>query len=520
VSFIIDRRWLLAGAASAATAFSTSGLTAPATPFTLGVAAGDPLTDGFVIWTRLATRPLAEDGQGGMSAPVDVRWEVADDPGFRRVAQKGRATAHRALAHAVHVEVGGLNPGRPYWYRFAAQGHRSAVGKAATAPLRETRQAPVKLAVASCSHYEAGYFAAYRHMAAEQPDVVAFLGDYFYEYSYQGSTRAFVRPYDQPKEVKSLAQYRNRYAIHRRDPDLQALHAAAPCLMTWDDHEVQNDYAGRWSQNPNIPVDEFLLRRAAAYQAYYEHMPLRARSFPKGPDMRIYDRLRYGDLVEFTVLDGRQLRTHMQPCPLPETRRGHVAPTSCPDLVDPSRSMLGFEQERWLADGFRLADARWNVVCQDLLIAQLKQVGADGTVGHYTDGWDGYQATRSRMLTALAEARTRNPVFLAGDVHSFWANDLKADFNDPGSKTVATEFVGTSITSDNPPHERFQTLLPNNPHVKFMDARRHGYMALTIAPDRIDVRYQAISDRKDPKASVSTLARFVVEDGKTGVVAA
>ncbi|HZZ36721.1 MAG TPA: alkaline phosphatase D family protein, partial [Caulobacteraceae bacterium] len=417
---VLDRRGLLilGGASAVGLAFSTSGLAATRDPFTLGVASGDPLTDGFVIWTRLAPTPLAEDGAGGLTAPVDVAWEVAADPAMRRIVQRGRAVAHAGLAHSVHVEVGGLNPGRPYWYRFTAQGHRSPVGRVLTAPMRGTAQTSLRLAVASCSHWEKGWFSAYRHMAAEHPDLVLFLGDYMYEYSYSGPrAEGIVRHHDSPNEVKTLPAYRNRYALHRTDKDLQAVHLAAPCLMTWDDHEVQNDYANKWSADPSIPPDAFLKRRAAAYQAYYEHMPLRTRSSPRGPDMRVYDRLRFGDLAEFTVLDGRQYRT-MQPCGSATNRRGHVADASCTERTDPSRTMLGAAQERWLHDGFRAADARWNIVAQDLLIASLTQRGANGVVGHYTDGWDGYTATRDRTLKALDEARTPNPVFLGGDIHS------------------------------------------------------------------------------------------------------
>ncbi len=324
-----------------------------------------------------------------------------------------------------------------------------------------------------------------------------------------------MRHHDSPNEVKTLAAYRNRYALHRTDHDLQGLHATAPCLMTWDDHEVQNDYANKWSQDPSIPPDEFLKRRAAAYQAFYEHMPLRALSSPHGPDMRVFDRLKFGDLAEFTVLDGRQYRS-MQPCGSPTNRRGHVAPDSCAERTDPSRTMLGADQEAWLYEGFRKADARWNIIAQDLLVAQCLQSGANGVVGHYTDGWDGYPATRDRMLTALAEARTRNAVFLGGDIHSFWTTDLKTNFDDPAAPAVATEFVGTSITSDNPPHDAFAAMLPRNPHVKFMDSRHQGYISIDLAPDRMTTRFQAISDRADPKATVATLATFVVEDGRAG----
>ncbi len=487
-------------------------------PFTLGVASGDPASDGFVIWTRLAPQPLAPDGRGGIAGAVEVRWQVAADEAMRQVAAQGTAQADDRFAHSVHVEVAGLKPDRPYWYRFQALGERSPVGRARTAPLPGARLQHLRLAMASCSHFEKGFFSAYRHMAEEQPDLVLFLGDYIYEYSERAGrddARA-VRRHDQAEEITDLSGYRRRYAQYKTDPDLQALHGAAPCLMTWDDHEVQNDYANRWSQNPGITEADFLRRRAAAYRAFYEHMPLRRRSIPNGPDMRVYDRLRFGDLAEFTVLDGRQYRS-IQPCALPSSRKGHVAPESCTERTDPGRTMLGLEQERWLYDGFNRASTRWTVIAQDLLVAPFLQE-RDGVVGHFTDGWDGYPANRERMLAALAHSPARNPVFLGGDFHAFWTNDLKADFGDLRSRTIATEFVGTSITSDGPPYEPFMKMMPENPHVKFFDSRVHGYVSIDLAPERMEARLRTISDRRDPRAGVSTLKRYVVEDGKPGAV--
>ena len=518
-----DRRALLrvGAAVLAAPLVARSGLAfASSDPFTLGVASGDPSPDGFVIWTRLAPEPLAPDGRGGLTAPVPVSWEVAADEAFTRIVRRGRTTADPRLAHSVHVEVAGLAPGRPYWYRFSAQGARSASGRARTAPRPGDHLTQLKIAVASCSNYEVGYFSAYRHMAEEAPDVALFLGDYIYESSRTGPAAAnIVRHHDRPGQISDLTGYRNRYALHRMDADLQALHHAAPAIMTWDDHEVQNDYSGQWSMSVSESVEDFRRRRAAAYQAFYEHMPLRRRSIPRGPDMRIYDRLRFGDLAEFHVLDGRQYRS-IQPCPTETSRRGHVVTDACTERTDPARTMLGRTQEAWLHDGFRRASARWTVMAQDLLIAPLVQRDLAGVEGHYTDGWDGYPATRDRMLSALAAARTPNPVFLGGDIHSYWVTDLKADFRNPDSATVATEFVGTSITSDGPPYELAMAGLPQNPHVRFFDSRPRGYMSLTFTHDRLTTRLQTISDRRDPHATLSTLKTFVVEAGRPGAVEA
>jgi alkaline phosphatase D len=485
-----------------------------ADPFTLGVASGSPSADGMVLWTRLAPQPLAPGGLGGLATATPVRWELAADEGFRRIVRRGTATADPRFAHSVHVELAGLPPGRPYWYRFTALGHRSLAGRTATLPAAAALPDRLKFVVASCSHYEVGWFGAYRHMAEERPDLSFFVGDYIYEYSY-GPDHAdhTVRHHEQLAEIKTLAEYRRRYALYRTDPDLQALHAVAPCIATWDDHEVENDYANRWSEHPEVDPADFLKRRAAAYRAFWEHMPLRRASMPVGPDARIYGAGAYGGLADILLLDGRQYRTH-QPCPTPAWQGGHLA--NCPDLADPSRTMLGFEQEHWLAGRFRKGPGRWTLVIQDLIIASLRAPMPDGSDGHNTDGWDGYQATRSRMLTALAQSGARNPVFFGGDIHSFWATDLKADYADPGSKTVGTEFVGTSITSDSPPASLFDGVQARNPHVRFVDGKAHGYIAVEVTPQQMSTRFQALTDRRDPKTGVRTLQAFTVEDGRPG----
>jgi alkaline phosphatase D len=488
-------------------------------PFTLGVASGEPSPDGFVLWTRLAANPLAPDGQGGMTGPVAVTWEVASDEAMRNVVRRGTVEADARLAHSVHVEVAGLESDRPYWYRFTALGVQSAIGRARTAPAPNARPDRLRFAFASCSNWQVGYFSAYRHMAAENPDLVLFLGDYIYESTFgEGSADKVLRPHDGPTAT-DLAGYRNRYALYKTDPDLQALHAAAPCVATWDDHEVENDYAGEWSQRVAVRPEEFLRRRAAAYQAYYEHMPLRAGAFPRGSALRLYRRIRFGDLVSFHVLDGRQYRSK-QPCELPGYRGGHVAPDSCAERVDPNRTLLGAEQEQWLFDGFKQSDATWNVLAQGQLVADLRQKDRLGTLGHWTDGWDGYPAARQRVLYAMTEIRLANPVTIGGDIHSFWTTDLKANFADPFSATVATEFVGTSITSDPPPYDVMASVLPENPHVKYFESRHRGYVSADIVRGRMETRFQVISDRRDPNATLSTLKRFVVEGGKAGAVSA
>jgi alkaline phosphatase D len=489
-------------------------------PFSLGVAAGDPSPDGFVIWTRLAPDPLSADpaAPGGIEGgDRSVGYEIASDDSMRSIVQRGTCSAEAAFAHSVHLEVSGLAAGRPYWYRFTSGDAQSSIGRALTAPAPGTKLERLRFACASCSNYESGYFAAYRHLAAEQPDLVLFLGDYIYEYL--DTHRPTVRTHSDGVEATTLTTYRNRYAQYRTDPDLQRVHACAPALITWDDHEVQNDYANEWSQDFADP-QQFLKRRAAAYQAFYEHMPLRpSLSHPNGAALRLYDRFAFGDLVELSLLDGRQYRSREACYRAPDHGGGHVeTDASCPERLDPARSMIGAAQEAWLAEGLARSNARWNVLAQDVMMAQLRERQPDGASAFWTDDWNGYPANRRRLLRQLHETRARNPVVLGGDIHSFWANDLKLDFDDPRSPTVASELIGTSITSHPPPYEKFAAYLADNPHVRFFDSRWRGYLSIEVTPDRLTSRCQIISNAVDPAASLSTLATFVVEAGNPGVV--
>jgi len=518
------RRQLLTSSALFAAGLLTpryGALAGRGNPFTLGVACGDPSPDGFVLWTRLALEPLAPDGLGGMQAPVPVAWELAADDAMRQVVRRGTVEAVAPSAHAVHVELAGLEPNRPYWYRFTALGEQSAIGRARTAPAPGDRLDRLRFAFASCSNWQLGYFSAYRHMVEEQPDLVVFLGDYIYESTISATSAAaahIVRKHDGPTAT-DLVGYRNRYALYRTDPDLQALHAAAPCLVTWDDHEVENDYANQWSQDMRVTPEEFLRRRAAAYRAYYEHMPLRPRALVQAQTVRLYGRARFGDLVTFSMLDGRQYRSK-QPCEVPPSRRGHVARDSCSERRDPQRTLLGEEQEQWLLEGFRRADTAWNILAQGQLVAQLRQKDYSGEVGYWTDAWDGYPAARQRLLEAIAQSRLANPVFIGGDIHSFWVTDLKANFDEPRSPTVATELVGTSITSDPPPYGLIAKVLPENPHVRYFESRHRGYVTVDLTHQRMAARLRIISDRQDPNATVSTLKQFIVTSGVAGATEA
>ena len=484
---------------------------APLDPFALGVASGEPWPDGFVIWTRLCylNFPYNEEALPG---PRQVGWEVAEDDTFTRIARRGSFRTDPRHAHAVHVELAGLKPDRPYWYRFEALGARSPTGRARTAPVPTASPTNLKLAVASCSNWEAGYFSAYRHMAAEGPDLTLFLGDYIYESSH-GVGVTPLRAHYPAGEVADLAGYRARYSQYKTDPDLQALHAAAPALVTWDDHEVHNDYSGDYDWDPRVTVEAFRRRRTAAYQAFWENMPLRRRSQPGGPFMRIHDRFRWGQLATIHMADSRQYRD-ASACARPETRRGFVAAPDCVDINDPARSILGAAQEAWLNDGFKRSESQWNIIGQGLMVAPfLQRNRATGWEGHYTDTWDGYPKSRDRVLAGLGASGARNPVFFSGDIHCFWANDLVT-----AQGPVATEFVGTSVTSDPPPPDNFRPTLDKNPWVRFFEDQYRGYICADVTAERMEVRFQAISDRRDPKATVSTLQSFVVESGKAGVI--
>ena len=466
-------------------------------PFALGVASGYPTPASVVLWTRLL----------GVGEPR-VRWEVAADEAMRKVVLHGETDADPAWAHSVHVEVEGLQPDRWYWYRFRSGNVESTVGRTRTAPAPGSTPAALRFAFASCQHYEQGYFGAYRHIVADRPDLVAFLGDYIYESSWG---RDHVRKHG-GQAPRTLDEYRARHALYKSDVDLQAAHAAAPWIVTWDDHEVVNDYAGeRGSGESSERV--FLARRRAAYRAFYEHMPLPERMRPGARGMRIYTQLDWGALASFFVLDSRQYRSY-QACRETGTRSAPVVdPLQCAELGDPARTMLGREQELWLGGALARSGARWNLITQQTPMAQFDQKPGPGR-GAWTDGWDGYPAARSRLFDSLAGIS--NPVVIGGDVHSFNVADLKRNFDDPASPVMASEFVGTSITSQAWPHEKLLERLPDNPHIKLADGRSRGYVRMELAPGlcRADLRAMQSVQRRD--APCSTLASFVVEDGRPG----
>jgi alkaline phosphatase D len=514
----LTRRRLLAGAGGLAAA----GLSrlpgdvawaldskADGDPFTLGVACGDPRPYRANLWTRLAPRPLRPDG--GMPAKrVRVHWELARDEGMRHVLQRGSVAATPALAHSVHLEVRGLLPRHEYFYRFRFGDAESRVGRILTAPRPGASPRRLRFAFASCQAWQDGYYPAYQRMADDDLDLVIHLGDYIYESGIpaDGGNREVPRPLPAilQHETMDLADYRVRHALYKTDPSLQAVHARFPWIVTWDDHEVRNDYDGE----EDSASAAFLERRAAAYQAYYEHMPLADYALPRGPDMRIYRRVGFGRLARFTVLDTRQYRDD-QPC-------GEGEFEQCGE--EQTTSLTGNRQETWLKRGLVESNAHWNVLAQQVMMGMLRHrpPGTDPMV-FWGDAWDGYQGQRGRILRFVDQRGIRNPVVITGDWHSTFVNDLKRDFYDPDSATVATEFVGTSIsTNGDAPVDGpyYGPMIPFNPHIRFFDGDRRGYVLCTVDEKEWRTDLRMVTTVSRPVAPEYTFASFVVEDGKPG----
>ena len=519
-----NRRDLLKASALAAPAILTMpsrvlGAGGAATAFTLGIASGEPWPDGMVLWTRLAPQPLQEDG-GMSAAPVPVTWQVAEDEAFTRIARTGRAVADPAAAHSVHVEVSGLRPARAYFYRFIAGGQASPVGRTRTAPAKGAPVERFRFCFGSCQRYDVGHYAAWRHVVAEDPDLIVFLGDYIYE---NAPVKSAVRQHLNP-EPHDLPGYRIRYATYKSDPLLQAAHAAAPWIATWDDHEVANDYAGALDEKNGDPV-AFLARRAAAYQAYWEHMPLRRAAHPHGPDAHLCRTLDWGRLAQFQIIDDRQYRGP-RACQPPELLAAHqqyrVYVPDCPDRHDPARNMLGTKQEAWLMAALGSTRAQWNLLAQQTLMAPFATIDGKhpeaGATLHPADRWEGYTATRDAIFRRWGEARTPNPVVLSGDIHAFTAADIHHP-DRPAGAPVAAEFVGGSITSTvNDPHWREEARL--NPGIRFAEYEKRGYGRVDLTAKGADVRFVGLADATDVASSAATIASFHVEEGRAGIASA
>ena len=468
-------------------------------PFALGVASGSPLHDSVVLWTRL---------MGRFEQPVTVRWEIADDDKFTRIVQKGQQQAVPELAHSVHAEVAGLAPDRWYFYRFMAGDAVSPIGRTRTMPAPDAVASRLRLAYASCQRWEHGYFNAYEHMVRENLDVVLFLGDYIYEYP------GAANPVRTPAGgwVITLDDYRSRYALYRGDPALQAMHAACPWLLTWDDHEVQNDYAGLVPGDSGPKVREFAARRAAAYQAFYEHMPVRASVLAR-PEARVHSQQRFGSLANIVMLDDRQFRDAQVCNPNGKFGSATIQPANCATWEDPKRTLLGAGQEQWLEGVLAQKGAAWTVIGQQTLFGPRDFRIGEGRL-FWNDGWDGYPAARRRFTGALQRTGAANPVLLGGDIHENWVGHVKADYERPDSAAVGVEFCGTSISSRSENYDVAGTLA-ENPHFLFADQRK-GYGVVELTPSRLITTLRGVdATRRD--ARVETLATFAVEAGRARV---
>lgn len=497
-------------------------------PFTLGVASGDPLPGSVILWTRLAPAPLQGGGMG--EAEVEVDWVVGTDPRLRRVVRSGTALARPEMGHSVHVDVDGLEPGTVYFYSFAAMGQRSRVGRTRTAPAPGSTD-PLAFAFVSCQSFSTNHFAAYREVVRTLPDFVVHLGDYIYEGGGPDTSAAREHVGAQPFD---LTTYRNRYGLYKGDANLKAAHAVAPFIVTWDDHEVDNNYRGIHPQDDNAEegnatTESFLARRQAAYQAYYEHMPIR---LPAGPpadgSFQIYRDLRFGDVLDLSIIDTRQ---YSDDHPNPEL-------PSVGNAQDPDRTILGEAQRTWLLDRLSTREPAWSCIGNQVQIHPILVPGAlpDAVAGLVAelgiplnaqpglngDSWDGYVADRNRLLDHIATEEIPDVVVITGDIHSHWVADLEADFGNPLSPAIATEFVGTSIASSGLPegsNAAVRALLaPTNPHIRYVEGERRGLALVELSMDRWRTTYRVVDDPQDPRSGATTLTEWEVQRGTAGAV--
>lgn len=521
------RRVLLQGSAATAAVVLAAGRAEAATPvFRHGVASGDPLPDGVIIWTRVTVSDDAAPGSG-LGDPATVRWEIAADERFASIAASGAVTTSADADHTVKVDVSGLAPGLEYFYRFSALGQTSPVGRTRTAPAATDTPDRLRFGVVSCANWEAGYFGAYRHLAARTDlDAIVHLGDYIYEYGrgkYGGRTGS-VRPHDPANEVVSLADYRIRHAQYKTDPDLLGLHAALPFICTWDDHEsADNSWSGGANNHDPATEGNWADRRAASARAYLEWMPVRASG--SGADVRIYRRLRFGTLAELAMLDLRSYRDQ-------EAKPG----ANWREADNPARTITGKAQMEWLTAGLASAPVRWKLVGNSVMIAPLvfpplepaTTAAITSTMGFPQSGpslngdqWDGYTADRTRLFRAIVDQQISDVLFLTGDIHSSWAADLPLDAAGyPGGATAGAEFVVPSVTSTSigdmlransaPIAESIKTV---NHHLRYVELDAHGYGVLEVTADQAQMDWYYLLDVADPNSGVRYGASFAVPSG-------
>ena len=531
----MDRRSVLvAGAAGAgALAFGVSiadpAEAAPNRYFKHGVASGDPHPRSVILWTRVTPIPTATPGSG-TGPRARVRWQIANDRRFRQVVAEGSFATGPARDHTVKFEATGLAPRTTYFYRFLYRGVSSRVGRTRTAPAYTANPERLRFGVVSCANLQAGYFAAYRHLAQRDDlDAVLHLGDYLYEYEPghygYGNTNEDIRRHHPAKEMVRLADYRQRHAQYKRDQDLQALHAKAPFIVTWDDHESANDSYRTGAENHQPETEgRWAARRRSAYRAYDEWMPVRMGDTVKlGDGTGLFRRLRFGTLAELSMLDLRTYRS--------KQAEQAAFPVPSPDgqVSDPSRTITGDAQMAWLKDSLAASRAQWKLVGNPVMIAPVvfPPLPSDVTsavndvtgllpedgLPYNVDQWDGYTADRREIFRHLTDQGVNDTVFLTGDIHSAWACDLPLDAGTyPVTRSVATEFVCTSVTSTNldditgsPPRTSSLAveagIQANNRHVKYLNFDDHGYSVLDVTSKRTQMDYYVISDRRDRGAT-------------------
>ena len=510
----LSRRLFLAYAASLSSIplLSRYASAAPAhvftsDPFTLGVASGDPDHESVILWTRLAPKPL-EPGGGMPKAPVEVHWEIAEDSSFKEIVQSGEINATPELGHSVHIEPRGLKPDHWYSYRFKSGDATSPIGRTRTMPAPDASPDKLRFAVTSCQNFEAGLFTAYQQMAKDKPDLVFHLGDYIYEYASgrNGKVRTHLGP-----EIESLDQYRIRYAQYRGDKDLQAMHAACPWFVTWDDHEFDNNCAADISEQKNVDTAKFLIRRANAYQAYYEMMPLRTSSLPVGPNMTLYRKGSFGTLAEFFILDTRQYRSD-------QPNNDRKSPLNAA-ATNPRNTLLGETQRKWLFDSMSASKGTWNILAQQVMMALADRSSAKAPANYSMDQWPGYAHERAALLKYVRDRKITNPVVLTGDIHSNWANELRVDDFKQEQPIIASEFVTTSLSSGGNGSATIKGLdeyLGRNPCTKFHN-RERGYIMCEVTPKAYTADYKVIDEVLKPGGKTTSRAKFAVEAHKPGI---
>ncbi len=470
-------------------------------PFSLGVASGDATSQGVVLWTRLAPDPV----YGGMDPiPVAVDWQVGTDEKLSRIILRGRVLAQPEQAHSLHIELEGLEPDRHYWYRFIAGNAESPIGRTKTLPEKGKPVGRLQFAAASCQHWELGLFNAYDDMAAADVDFCIHLGDYIYDVP-----RDDFRIHESKESPKTLAQYRARHALYKTDPSLQAAHRAMPFFAVPDNHDAIPD-------KPESP--ESLAQRAAAYQAWYEHMPIRGSTYSDGT-LSIHREIDIGNLARINLLDTRQFRDNENICQEGIESSygfGNYRPL-CKEVNAPGRSMLGTEQEAWLLRRLENSQATWNVLASTVLFSPFRFL-YNGKTHFYKSSWDGYPANRNRIMDTIKRSRLSNPIVLSGDMHSSWAINLPEDPSNFDSPVAATEFLCTSISSDWPDelNNPIEENLANNPHVLFYDGKRRGYCQFTVSQKAWETKIRSVKSTRKADSPVETLASFEVEAGKPG----